>query len=95
MTRGSRTAGFATSGAFSLPPRRHLEAHGTPASLDALSAHRAILYANRETDWRFETPSGAVAVRPRPGLRVNNGVMMRGAAVAGLGLALLAHLPLS
>ncbi|TDT88829.1 DNA-binding transcriptional LysR family regulator [Azorhizobium sp. AG788] len=80
---------LATSRRFLVAAPAYLEAHGTPASLDALSAHRAILYANRETDWRFETPSGAVAVRPRPGLRVNNGVMMRGAAVAGLGLALL------
>ncbi|WP_029004162.1 LysR family transcriptional regulator [Azorhizobium doebereinerae] len=67
----------------------YLDAHGAPDSLAGLAAHRAILYANRETDWRFAGPDGAVAVRPRAGLRVNNGVMMRGAAVAGLGLTLL------
>jgi DNA-binding transcriptional LysR family regulator len=33
--------------------------------------------------------NGAVIVRGRAGLRVNNGDMMRDAAVAGLGIALL------
>lgn len=67
----------------------YLDAHGAPDSLAGLAAHRAILYANRETDWRFAGPDGAVAVRPRAGLRVNNGLMIRDAAIAGLGIALL------
>ena len=32
---------------------------------------------------------GAVAVRPQPALRVNSGLVMREAAMAGLGVALL------
>lgn len=75
---------------------RHLVA--SPGYLDAaphlrkvsdLSAHRAIFYSLRESDWRFEGPEGAEVVRSHSALRLNNGLMMRGAALAGLGVALL------
>jgi DNA-binding transcriptional LysR family regulator len=63
---------------------------GTPSSPDALQAHRGIFYMNRGiADWRFQGTSGALIVRAQVGLRVNNGDMMRDAAVAGLGIALL------
>lgn len=68
----------------------YLEQHGTPRDLADLSSHCAVLYANRgDADWRFEGPDGATVVRPRTSLRVNNGLVMRDAAVAGLGIALL------
>ena len=68
----------------------YLLRHGTPRSVEALQTHRGIFYLNRGiADWRFEGPSGAVIVRAQVGLRVNNGDMMRDAAVAGLGIALL------
>jgi DNA-binding transcriptional LysR family regulator len=58
-------------------------------SVGDLSAHRAIFYNRRESDWRFEGPGGASVVRCLSALRLNNGLMMRGAALAGLGVALL------
>ncbi len=68
----------------------YLARHGTPASIAELADHRGIFYTNRGVaDWRFPGPEGAVLVRGRVGLRVNNGDMMRDAAIAGLGLALL------
>lgn len=67
----------------------YLERHGTPKIIDDLSCHRAILYSNRPSDWRFEAERGGVVVRPLVALRVNNGILMREAAVAGLGLTLL------
>ena len=67
----------------------YLKASGVPRSPDELEQHRAILYANRGTDWRFEGAGGTIAVRPKVALRVNNGMVMRGAALAGLGIALL------
>jgi DNA-binding transcriptional LysR family regulator len=67
----------------------YLAANGTPNSPIELEQRRAILYANRSTDWRFEGAAGTIVVRPKAGLRVNNGMVMRGAALAGLGLALL------
>lgn len=59
------------------------------ASVEDLSSHRGILYSRRESDWRFEGPGGTLVIRPRAALRLNNGLMMRSAALAGLGIALL------
>jgi DNA-binding transcriptional LysR family regulator len=68
----------------------YLARHGTPGSLAELAGHRGIFYTNRgAADWRFPGPEGAVTVRARVGLRVNNGDMIRDAAIAGLGIALL------
>ena len=62
---------------------------GTPASLADLEGHRGILYANRSGDWRFVTGTGTSVIRPKAALRVNNGLVMRDTALAGLGIALL------
>lgn len=68
----------------------YLDRHGLPASLADLGQHRGIFYTNRGiADWRFHAPGGPVQVRAQLGLRVNNGDMMRDAAIAGLGIALL------
>lgn len=67
----------------------YLAEHGRPHSLATLAEHRGILYSNREGDWRFTEEDGSTVVRPKPALRVNNGIVMKDAAVAGLGLALL------
>lgn len=79
-------ARLAHSRRFLVAAPSYLAAHGTPRTLADLEGCRAILYTNRDADWRFP---GAAVVRPRPALRVNNGLMMRDAAVAGLGLTLL------
>ena len=63
--------------------------HGRPACTADLEAHRGILYANRESDWRFAGAEGWVVARPRAALRVNNGLIMRDAAIEGLGISLL------
>lgn len=68
---------------------QYLARHGSPTSLDELGGHSGILYINRETDWRFATKDGWTVVHPHASLRVNNGMVMRDAAVAGLGLTLL------
>lgn len=68
----------------------YLARHGRPQTTAELDAHKGIFYTNRGVaDWRFATPRGGEIVRARVGLRVNNGDMMRDAAVAGLGIALL------
>jgi DNA-binding transcriptional LysR family regulator len=68
----------------------YLERHGAPGSIEELDGHRGIFYTNRGVaDWRFPRPEGAVMVRAQVSLRVNNGAMMRDAAIAGLGIALL------
>jgi DNA-binding transcriptional LysR family regulator len=74
----------------------YLRKHGAPASVEALAGHRGIFYTNRGVaDWRFPRVAGsaggedAIVVHGRPGLGVNNGDMIRDAAIAGLGIALL------
>jgi DNA-binding transcriptional LysR family regulator len=68
----------------------YLARHGTPASLADLQGHRAIYYINRgAADWRFLDARADGFVRPPAALRVNNGDVMKDAALAGLGLALL------
>jgi DNA-binding transcriptional LysR family regulator len=68
----------------------YLARHGAPSSLAELEEHRGIFYTNRGVaDWRFSGPDGATIVRGRAALRVNNGDMMRDAALAGIGIALL------
>lgn len=68
----------------------YLARHGLPKTTAELDAHKGIFYTNRGVaDWRFATPEGIEIVRARVVLRVNNGDMIRDAAVAGLGIALL------
>ncbi|CAN5453483.1 LysR family transcriptional regulator [soil metagenome] len=67
----------------------YLARRGTPTTLVELEGHDGILYANRDSDWRFVGSGGWDVVRPRAVLRVNNGLMMRDAALAGLGITLL------
>ncbi|WP_179404534.1 LysR family transcriptional regulator [Burkholderia guangdongensis] len=65
----------------------YLARHGTPASPAELGAHRGIFYSNRGVeDWRFAGDDGATIVRGTFGLGLNNGDMMRDAAIAGLGI---------
>ncbi len=68
----------------------YLSRHGMPGSIGELEQHRGIFYTNRGVaDWRFPGVQGGTSVRARVGLRVNNGDMMRDAAIAVLGIALL------
>lgn len=69
----------------------YLKRRGMPRSAAQLEAHDAVLYSNRDTDWRFPGPGrrGDVVVRPKKCLRANNGIMIRDAVLAGLGIALM------
>jgi DNA-binding transcriptional LysR family regulator len=80
---------LATSRRLLLASPDYLQSHGKPMSVADLANHRGILYANRDSDWRFQRDGKWAVVRPRSGLRVNNGLIMRDAALAGLGLTLL------
>jgi DNA-binding transcriptional LysR family regulator len=68
----------------------YLERHGAPGSIEDLDGHRGLFYTNRGVaDWRFPVPDGTVMVRAQVALRANNGDMLRDAAIAGLGIALM------
>ncbi len=81
---------LARSRRFLVASSDYLSRHGVPASLSDLESHRGIFYTNRGVaDWRFEGPDGAVVVRGKLALGVNNGDVLHDAAMAGLGIALL------
>lgn len=80
---------LATSRRLMLASPSYLRRNGTPTSIEALSDHHGILYANRDADWRFTRDGVWTVIRPHCALRVNNGLVMRDAALAGLGLTLL------
>ncbi|MDW5313905.1 LysR family transcriptional regulator [Rhizobium sp. PL01] len=68
----------------------YLRDNGKPASIEDLEQHRGIFYTNRGVaDWRFPSVGGTVIVRGKMGLGLNNGDMLRDAAIAGLGIALI------
>ena len=81
---------LAPSRRFLVAAPTYLEKFGRPTSVADLGRHRGIVYSNRgAADWKFKTPRQLVTVSPEAALHVNNGLLMRDAAVAGLGLALL------
>lgn len=68
----------------------YLERFGVPRTLEDLECHRGLFYTNRGVaDWRFQTAEGTTIVRAKFALGINNGDMLREAAIAGLGIALL------
>jgi DNA-binding transcriptional LysR family regulator len=68
----------------------YLREHGKPRSIADLEQHKGIFYTNRGAgDWRFPSPGGTVIVRGHMGFGLNNGDMIRDAAIAGLGIALV------
>jgi DNA-binding transcriptional LysR family regulator len=61
-----------------------------PRTVADLEQHDGLFYANRGVaDWRFKTRGKAVIARAKARLYVNNGDLLRDAAIAGLGIALL------
>jgi DNA-binding transcriptional LysR family regulator len=69
----------------------YLRRHGQPSTLHELARHRGIIYSNRgASDWRFRVAGKWMTVHPSIALRVNNGLVMRDAAISGLGITLLA-----
>jgi DNA-binding transcriptional LysR family regulator len=70
----------------------YLERRGVPATPDDLADHCCLTYANRTTpeEWSFQTRDGQrwpVEVHGR--LRVNNGDVLRAAALGGVGIITL------
>ena len=81
---------FAPSRRILVASPDYLKANRTPRTVGELERHRGIIYSNRgASDWRFRQAGRWAVVRPHSIMRVNNGIMMRVAALAGLGIALL------
>jgi DNA-binding transcriptional LysR family regulator len=68
----------------------YLKVNGTPRTIGDLERHRGIIYSIRgASDWRFRQSGRWSVVRPAAAMRINNGIIMRDAALQGLGIALL------
>ena len=81
---------LARSSRFLVASPAYLAHAGRPRDLRALEAHRAIVFTQRGgADWRFVGSRTAVSVRGAHALAVNSGIVMRDAAIAGVGIALL------
>lgn len=81
---------IATSTRLLVASPSYLKRWGRPASVDELKRHRGVMYSYRGGgDWRFRVGHRFTAVQPLTVLRVNNGLLMRDAALRGLGIALL------
>ena len=75
---------LATSTRVLVASPEYLARNGTPATPAELEGHRGIFYSNRGgADWRFIQQGQTIIVHGRSGLVLNNGDMMRDAAVAG------------
>jgi DNA-binding transcriptional LysR family regulator len=82
---------LALSRRFLVAAPGYLKKSGTPKTVRELKQHKAIVYSNRgAADWRFKAQGKLITVQPETVvLRVNSGLLMRDAAAAGLGIALL------
>jgi DNA-binding transcriptional LysR family regulator len=68
----------------------YLERHGRPQTPDDLAAHACLVVGTLDL-WTFKGRDGQVIERRvTPCLRINDGVAVRDAASAGLGIALMA-----
>jgi DNA-binding transcriptional LysR family regulator len=81
---------FASSRRKLVASPQYLKRHGTPRTIVDLGRHHGIIYSNRgASDWRFQQSGRWSVTRPGTVMRVNNGIVMRDAALDGLGIALL------
>lgn len=68
----------------------YLARRKSPSTIAELERHDGLFYANRGVaDWRFVSEGRTAIAHAAARLCVNNGDMLRDAAVAGLGIALL------
>ncbi|MCW5625742.1 MAG: LysR family transcriptional regulator [Burkholderiales bacterium] len=69
----------------------YLRRHGTPATVAEIADHNCLVYPNLQHvgAWRFRGPEGEQNADVHSNFRVNSSLAIRGAALAGLGLAVL------
>ncbi len=69
--------------------KAYLDAHGTPDSVEALSAHRCLATSGwaQRLHWHFKSQSKFDALHLSPFLQVNTAEALREATLSGLGIA--------
>lgn len=82
---------LATSTRLLVASPGYLRRWGRPSSLEDLEQHKGIIYSYRgAADWRFKVGRRFTMIQPQTVVRLNNGLLMRDAAIKGIGIALLA-----
>ena len=71
--------------------RAYLDVHGLPATIAALSDHACVLFRARDgrAEWTLEGPKGTVEHSARGRISGDDYTFVRGAVLAGAGIALL------
>jgi DNA-binding transcriptional LysR family regulator len=85
---------LATLGSTTVAAPAYLERHGAPEHPSDLLKHTCIIHdiGTDPTHWAFSGPDGAVEVEVAGSFRSNNSMVVRQAAMAGYGIALLGDL---
>src|SRR4051812_29292583 len=78
---------LATTHALACASPAYLEEHGEPETPEDLAAHNCLVYSYLADVWRFTAPDGReIPVAVNGNLRINNGIVLAEAAVAGHGI---------
>jgi len=81
---------LASSRVLLVASKDYLKRHGTPRTPDDLLQHNCMVYTQvaRPWDWTFELPDGSrQTVQVKGKFQANTGIALRGAALAGNGIA--------
>jgi DNA-binding transcriptional LysR family regulator len=81
--------GLGVGGRIACASPAYLERCGTPQRPQDLVDHNCLIHAMIEKPWHFTGPDGEIAVAVSGNLRSNSWVAIRGAALAGQGIALI------
>jgi len=77
----------ATTRAVACASPGYLAEHGEPESPEDLASHNCLVYSYLADVWRFTAPDGReIPVAVKGSLRINNGIVLAEAAVAGHGI---------
>ena len=70
---------------------RYLRAHSTPRHPQELQSHNCLVHLNMAPDrrWHFEGPDGETSVQVNGSLVSNSSLILRDAALGGMGIAML------
>jgi DNA-binding transcriptional LysR family regulator len=78
---------LATTHALACASPAYLDEHGEPETPEDLAAHNCLVYSYLADVWRFTAPDGReIPVAVNGNLRINNGIVLAEAAVAGHGI---------
>jgi len=67
----------------------YLERRGMPQQAADLIDHDCLVFTTSGSRWEFQSPQGLVGIDVRPKLKTNDGIAIREACIAGLGISVL------